>query len=67
CGGDIGIYLLVKKCVILLLHLENGCFQNAPYLDTHGEIRKLWLTHGVPIHVARKIEQTFDLGGWPTM
>ncbi|CAG8785971.1 12419_t:CDS:2, partial [Racocetra persica] len=78
CGGDIGIYLLVKKCVILLLHLENGCFQNAPYLDTHGEvdlglkrgrpqflnqrrydeIRKLWLTHGVPIHVARKIEQT---------
>ncbi|CAG8513156.1 17357_t:CDS:2, partial [Dentiscutata heterogama] len=86
CGGDIGIYLLVKKCVILLLHLENGCFQNAPYLDTHGEvdlglkrgrpqflnqkrydeIRKLWLTHGVPIHVARKIEQTFDLGGWPT-
>ncbi|CAG8463021.1 15022_t:CDS:2, partial [Cetraspora pellucida] len=86
CGGDIGIYLLVKKCVILLLHLENGCFQNAPYLDTHGEvdlglkrgrpqflnqkrydeIRRLWLTHGVPIHVARKIEQTFDLGGWPT-
>ncbi|RHZ54062.1 hypothetical protein Glove_431g29 [Diversispora epigaea] len=87
CGGDIGIYLLVKKCVILLLHLDNGCFMNAPYLDVHGEvdlglkrgrpqflnqkrydeIRKLWLTHGVPIHVARKIEQTFDLGGWPTM
>ncbi|RIA96511.1 hypothetical protein C1645_707932 [Glomus cerebriforme] len=87
CGGDIGIYLLVKKCVILLLHVDNGCFMNAPYLDTHGEvdlglkrgrpqflnqkrydeIRKLWLTHGVPIHVARKIEQTFDLGGWPTM
>ncbi|CAG8445258.1 4966_t:CDS:2 [Diversispora eburnea] len=81
------IYLLVKKCVILLLHLDNGCFMSAPYLDIHGEadlglkrgrqqflsqkrydeIRKLWLTHGVPIHVARKIEQTFDLGGWPTM
>ncbi|CAI2174520.1 3024_t:CDS:10 [Funneliformis geosporum] len=85
CGGEIGIYLLVKKCVILLLHVDNGCYMNAPYLDKHGEvdglkrgkpqflnqkrydeIRKVWLTHGVPIHVARKIEQAFDLGGWPT-
>ncbi|CAG8598717.1 10072_t:CDS:10 [Funneliformis mosseae] len=78
CGGEIGIYLLVKRCVILLLHVDNGCYMNAPYLDRHGEvdlglnqkrydeIRKLWLTHGVPIHVARKIEQAFDLGGWPT-
>ncbi|CAG8714161.1 11247_t:CDS:2, partial [Acaulospora colombiana] len=86
CGGNIGIYLLVKKCAILLLHLDNGCFMNAPYLDIHGEVdlglkrgrpqhisqkrydevRKLWLTHGIPIHVARKIEQTFDFGGWTT-
>ncbi|KAG9290597.1 hypothetical protein G9A89_011560 [Geosiphon pyriformis] len=87
CGGDIGIYLLVKRCIILLLHLDNGHFMEAPYLDVHGEvdrglkrsrpqylnlkrydeIRKLWLTHGVPILVARKIEQAFDLGGWTTM
>ncbi|CAG8556007.1 52_t:CDS:10, partial [Ambispora gerdemannii] len=86
CGGDIGIYFLVKKWVILLLHLNNGCFMNPPYLDKHGEvdlglkrgrpqflnlrrydeIRNLWLTHEIPIRVARKIEQSFDLGGWST-
>ncbi|CAJ0823623.1 3994_t:CDS:10 [Entrophospora sp. SA101] len=87
CGGDKGIYLLVKKCVLLLLHNDNGCFMNAPYLDTHGEvdhglkrgkpqylnqkrydeIRRLWITHGVPVQIARKIEQIFDVGGWSTI
>ena len=38
CAGNIGMYLLVKKCVLLLLHGDNGCFMNAPYLDTHGEV-----------------------------
>ncbi|CAG8465516.1 1191_t:CDS:10 [Ambispora leptoticha] len=86
CGGDVGIYFLVKKWVILLLHLNNGCFMNPPYLDKHGEVdlglkrgrpqflnlkrydefRNLWLTHEIPIRVARKIEQSFDLGGWST-
>jgi hypothetical protein len=33
----------------------------------YDEFRKLWLTHSVAIHVARKLEQTFDLGGWTTM
>ncbi|KAI9104974.1 hypothetical protein DFS34DRAFT_223040 [Phlyctochytrium arcticum] len=87
CGSGIGIYLLINKCVILLLHWDNGFFNTPPYLDAHGEvdfglkrgrpqflnqrrydeIRKLWLTHGVPSFVARKIEQSFDRGGWQTM
>ncbi|CAO3595528.1 unnamed protein product [Absidia cylindrospora] len=38
CGGDIGIFLSVKRCVLVLLHNGNGWFMNAPYLDTHGEV-----------------------------
>ncbi|KAI9304495.1 hypothetical protein BJ944DRAFT_202608 [Cunninghamella echinulata] len=38
CGGDIGIFLSVKRCVLILLHNGNGWFMNAPYLDTHGEV-----------------------------
>ncbi|KAF9109352.1 hypothetical protein BGX27_007699 [Mortierella sp. AM989] len=87
CTGPVGIYLLIKKCVILLLHVRNGCFHPAPFLDEHGEadlglrrgrpqflnplryddLRRMWLTHGIPIHVARKIEQSYDIGGWRTL
>ncbi|KAI8061736.1 hypothetical protein BC940DRAFT_349914 [Gongronella butleri] len=38
CGGDIGIFLSVKRCVLILLHNGNGWFMNAPYLDAHGEV-----------------------------
>ncbi|KAF9284537.1 hypothetical protein BGZ88_009928 [Linnemannia elongata] len=87
CTGPVGMYLLIKKCVILWLHVRNGCFHPAPFLDEHGEadlgllrgrpqflnplryddLRRLWLTHGIPIHVARKIEQSYDIGGWRTL
>ena len=33
----------------------------------YDELRKLWLTHGIPSFVARKIEQSFDYGGWITL
>lgn len=38
CGGEIGIYLLIKRCSLLVLHNENGWFMQPPYLDAHGEI-----------------------------
>ncbi|KAJ2888302.1 E3 ubiquitin-protein ligase ubr1 [Coemansia asiatica] len=84
CGGTVGVYLLVKKCGLLLLHHDNGCFMSAPYLDQHGEVdlglkrgrplfinrsrydemKKLVLTQKIPVFVARKIDQAFDIGGW---
>ncbi|KAG2173607.1 hypothetical protein INT43_005025 [Umbelopsis isabellina] len=87
CGGEIGIYLDVKRCVILLLRTGNGCFISAPYLDWHGEVDlglkrgrpqflnqkryddivKLWLQHSIPVYVGRKLEATYDCGGWETM
>ncbi|KAJ2703649.1 E3 ubiquitin-protein ligase ubr1 [Coemansia sp. IMI 209128] len=87
CGGTVGVYLLVKKCGLLLLHHDNGCFMSAPYLDQHGEVdlglkrgrplflnksryeemRRLVLTQKIPVFVARKIDQAFDIGGWVSL
>ncbi|KAJ3507306.1 hypothetical protein NMY22_g16971 [Coprinellus aureogranulatus] len=87
CGGMIGVYYCIKKCVILWLNAGNGSFYPSPYLDAHGEpdlqmkrgrrqflhqarieeARKLWLNHGIPTIVARKLESTLDSGGWETM
>ncbi|KAI8803245.1 hypothetical protein BJ742DRAFT_683363 [Cladochytrium replicatum] len=33
----------------------------------YDEIRRLWLTHSIPSVVARRIEQNYDMGGWPTL
>jgi len=30
------------------------------------EIRKIWLTHGIPTFVARKLDAMIDSGGWET-
>ncbi|KAJ2611062.1 E3 ubiquitin-protein ligase ubr1 [Coemansia sp. RSA 1365] len=87
CGGTVGVYLLVKKCGLLLLHHDNGCFMSAPYLDQHGEVdlglkrgrplfinstryeemRRLVLTQKIPVFIARKIDQSFDIGGWVSL
>ncbi|KAI7901919.1 uncharacterized protein BX663DRAFT_474522 [Cokeromyces recurvatus] len=53
CGGDIGIFLSVKRCVLILLHNGNGWFMNAPYLDPHGEIDQ-GLRHGRPQYLNTK-------------
>ncbi|TPX78630.1 hypothetical protein CcCBS67573_g00072 [Chytriomyces confervae] len=84
CSGEVGIFFLVKKFKILLLHNEKGCTIDPPYLDIHGEvdssrrkgyrqflnlkrydeIRKLWLTNGLPSFIARRVEATHSYGGW---
>jgi E3 ubiquitin-protein ligase UBR1 len=35
-------------------------------LKRYQEFRKVWLNHGIPSLVARKMEQAFDGGGWTT-
>ncbi|KAJ3304518.1 hypothetical protein HDV03_002727 [Kappamyces sp. JEL0829] len=32
----------------------------------YGELRKIWLSHGIPSQIARKMDQMFDTGGWST-
>ncbi|KAJ3135188.1 hypothetical protein HK100_003039 [Physocladia obscura] len=38
CSGDIGIFFLIKRFNILLLHNEKGHVIDPPYLDIHGEV-----------------------------
>lgn len=33
----------------------------------YDELRRTWLTHGIPSLIGRKMEQTFDFGGWTTL
>ncbi|KAJ3717872.1 hypothetical protein C8R42DRAFT_724075 [Lentinula raphanica] len=37
CGGALGIYFLVKRCIVIYLYGNNGTFAPSPYLDVHGE------------------------------
>lgn len=87
CTGPIGIFLLVKKCVVLLLHGQKGYFHPPPYIDAHGEadlglkrgkplflndtryneLVKLWINHQICSLIARKIDASFDFGGWNTL
>jgi E3 ubiquitin-protein ligase UBR1 len=38
CGGNVGIFLNIRKCAVLMLHGRNGSWFPAPYLDRYGEI-----------------------------
>ncbi|KAL9623663.1 MAG: hypothetical protein Q9160_002119 [Pyrenula sp. 1 TL-2023] len=38
CGGNIGLFLNIRKCTVLFTHHENGSWYHAPYLTRHGEV-----------------------------
>lgn len=38
CGGNIGLFILIRKCMVLFLNLDHGSWTVAPYLDKHGEV-----------------------------
>lgn len=38
CGGNIGLFLNIRKCTILFTHNDNGSWFHAPYLTRHGEV-----------------------------
>ncbi|KAG8919827.1 hypothetical protein FRC01_001076 [Tulasnella sp. 417] len=37
CGGAVGVFFLVKRCMVLYLYAGSGSFTQPPYLDVHGE------------------------------
>ncbi|KAI8082748.1 uncharacterized protein BX664DRAFT_301151 [Halteromyces radiatus] len=53
CGGEIGIYMVIKECFILFLHDNGGTIMSAPYLDAHGEV-DLFLKRGAPQYLNSK-------------
>ncbi|KAH9869628.1 hypothetical protein IAQ61_006837 [Plenodomus lingam] len=38
CGGTIGIFIHIRKCMVLFLNMDHGTWAVAPYLDKHGEV-----------------------------
>ena len=38
CGAAVGMFVDIKRWVILYLYAGSGCFQSMPYLDSHGEL-----------------------------
>ena len=38
CGGQIGLFIHIRKCMILFLNLDHGTWHVAPYLDKHGGV-----------------------------
>ncbi|PGH13008.1 hypothetical protein AJ80_06492 [Polytolypa hystricis UAMH7299] len=88
CGRNIGMFINIRKCMVLLLHNQNGIWQHAPYLDIHGEVdpgfrhhrrlilnqkrydrllRDVWLAHGIPATISRRLEAEINNGGWETI
>ncbi|KAI9304397.1 hypothetical protein BJ944DRAFT_86273 [Cunninghamella echinulata] len=53
CGGEIGIYMVIKQCFILFLHDTGGTIMSAPYLDAHGEV-DIFLKRGAPQYLYTK-------------
>ncbi|KAL2374829.1 hypothetical protein RJ035_004801 [Blastomyces gilchristii] len=88
CGGNIGLFINIRKCMVLFLHNKSGSWHHAPYLDIHGEVdpgfrhhrrlilnqkrydrllRDVWLAHGVPAVISRRLEAEINNGGWETI
>ncbi|KAF9696858.1 hypothetical protein EKO04_005477 [Ascochyta lentis] len=38
CGGQIGVFIHIRKCMVLFLNKNHGTWAVAPYLDKHGEV-----------------------------
>ncbi|KAG0166761.1 hypothetical protein DFQ30_006800 [Apophysomyces sp. BC1015] len=53
CSGEFGLFMIINKCFILLLHDGGGAIMNAPYLDSHGEV-DVFLKHGTPQYLNQK-------------
>ena len=88
CGGVIGIFLNIRKCMVLFLNGTQGTWTVAPYLDRYGEadptlrkhhqlflnqkrydglLRHVWLSHGLPSLIARRLDSDVNNGGWESL
>ncbi|KAJ7725312.1 hypothetical protein B0H16DRAFT_1384303 [Mycena metata] len=70
CGGAIGVYFLVKRCMLLYIYGNNGTFSPPPYLDAHGEV-DISMRRGRRqyLHYARweEVRKTWLAHGIPTV
>lgn len=38
CGGAVGIFIDIRRWLLLYLYAGSGSFATMPYLDAHGEL-----------------------------
>jgi hypothetical protein len=62
--GLANIYLLFDDSLIVLFSRGRRQFLNAQRFE---ELRRVWLTHGIPTFVARKLDGLMDYGGWDSL
>ncbi|GBG29941.1 E3 ubiquitin-protein ligase UBR2 [Hondaea fermentalgiana] len=48
CGGGSGAFLLVQRCIVMLVHGVHQARMSAPYVDSHGEVDD-FLSRGRPL------------------
>ncbi|OLL26450.1 E3 ubiquitin-protein ligase ubr1 [Neolecta irregularis DAH-3] len=63
CCGDVGIFLVIKKSVLVYLFRTQGCFTATPYLDSHGET-DLLLKRGRRLFLHQKRYETTVRNAW---
>lgn len=52
------------KFMILFARRGRRQYLHAQRLE---ELRKVWLNHGIPTYVARKLDSGIDTGGWDSI
>ena len=60
----VSILPLVSSVLTLFYSRGRRQFLNAQRFE---EIRRVWLTHGIPTFVARKLDGLMDYGGWDSL
>ncbi|KAI1913300.1 E3 ubiquitin-protein ligase ubr1 [Ophidiomyces ophidiicola] len=65
CGKNVGIFINIRKCALLFLHNQHGCWHYAPYLDIHGEV-DLGFRHHRPLLLNQKRYDRLVREAWLT-
>jgi E3 ubiquitin-protein ligase UBR1 len=57
CGGNIGLFINIRKCMVLFLNQKRY----------DALLRKVWLEGGIQSLIARRLEGDLNNGGWETL
>lgn len=63
CGGNMGIFLQIRKCFILYMFNEKGSYFPAPYLDKFGETDPT-LRRSLQLYLHQKRYDAVTRGAW---
>ena len=53
CAGGLGVFFVVQRCSVLLVHKNRSAYSLSPYVDVHGE-EDIGLKRGRPLYLSPK-------------